>query len=161
MNKFILNISSLFNKFSRIPVLDYSGNPKPGMFENGPLSCQKVDICIEGHPQVEDLINTKTFGSLFQTGQMVFKDVTSLHEAVSSQYSRPSDPLLTSSVRISFDSDGARKESKLTNTKDTVFSLATPDKPIRHAQAKSDKRDISFISLVVRQPREKATVVFD
>ena len=161
MNKFILNISSLFNKFSRIPVLDYSGNPKPGMFENGPLSCQKVDICIEGHPSVDDLINTKTFGSLFQTSQIVFKDVLSLHEAVASQYSRPSDPLLTESVRIAFDPKGSRSESKLTVTKDTVFSLDKPDNPIRLAKSKSDGRPIAFISLVVRQPREKASLVFD
>ena len=156
MNKFTLIISSLFNKPSRLPILDYSGVAKPGQFENGPLDCQSIDICMEGHLQVDDLTNTKTLGSLFQTGQMTWKDINVLSVKVASQYSRPSDPLLTSSVRPS-----PNGERTLTVSDDTVFTLINPDKPIRNAVSSRDKREISFISLRVVQPREVASLVFD
>ena len=161
MNKFTLSISSLFNKSSRLPILDYNGIAKAGQFENGPLDCQRIDICMEGHLSTDDLTNTKTFGSLFQTNQISWLDINALSVKVASQYSRPSDPLLAQSVSFSFDAEGNRKETKRTLSEDTVFSLVAPDKPIRHAQAKSDARDISFISLRVGSVREKPSLVFD
>ena len=160
MNKFTLIISSLFNKVTRLPMLDFQGKTITGQYENGPLSCQLVDICMEGHLQASDLTNTKTFGSLFKTNQIVFKDINELATQVASQYERPSDPLLTSSV-LPFISNGVRGTKDLTNNEDTVFTFANPDKPIRHAKASRDGRDISFISLCVRSPREKASLVFD
>ena len=156
MNKFTLIISSLFNKPSRLAILDYNGNPKPNQFEDGPLDCQSIDICMEGHLQVSDLANTKTLGSLFQTNLISWKDIKALSVQVASQYSRPTDPLLTSSVRPS-----PSGERTLTVSDDTLFNLMQPDKPIRLAQSKSDKRDISFFSLRVVQPREVASLVFD
>ena len=160
MNKFTLIISSLFNKATRLPLIDFQGNPVKDKYENGPKSCQLVDICMEGHLQVDDLTNTKTFGSLFKTNQIVFKDIVNLHNSVSEQYSRPIDPLLTSSV-LPYISNGVRGKKDLTNNEDTVFTFANVDKPVRHAKASRDGRDISFISLCVRSPREKASLVFD